>query len=94
QSELLPWGGTYRGLSEFQQFFAKLTEHIDSNLSFDNLIDAGEDVVAIGRTSGSVVQNGAPFDVPVVHVWSVREGLIVSFQPYIDVPLMLASLRA
>ncbi|MDB4989499.1 MAG: hypothetical protein JWN04_4677 [Myxococcaceae bacterium] len=94
QSEQLPWGGIYRGLGEFQQFFAKLTEHIDSNLSFDNLIDAGDDVVAIGRTSGHVVKSGAPFDVPVVHVWSVRDGLIVSFQPYIDVPLMQASLRA
>ena len=92
QSELLPWGGSYQGVAEFQKFFAKLTQHIDSNLSFDSLIDAGEHVVAIGRTSGKVIKNGAPFDLPVVHVWGIEQGLIASFSPYIEVPLMLAAL--
>lgn len=94
QTTQLPWGGTYQGLAEFPTFFAKLTEHLDSNLSFDRLLDAGDDVVAIGRTSGTVVKNGAPFDIPVVHVWGVRDGLVSSFQPYIDVALMQVALRA
>ncbi|MDB4974715.1 MAG: hypothetical protein JWN48_3056 [Myxococcaceae bacterium] len=94
QSEQLPWGGSYRGLTELQQFFAKLVAHIDSNVSLDNLIDAGDEVVAVGRTSGKVLENGADFDVPLAHVWTIRAGLVVSFQPYIDVPTMLGSLNA
>jgi ketosteroid isomerase-like protein len=92
QSPELPWGGRYQGLGGLTQFFASLVQHIDSNVELDQLIDAGEHVVAVGRTSGTVLKNKAPFDVPVVHVWGIRDGLVVSFQPYIDVPLMKKSL--
>jgi hypothetical protein len=31
--------------------------------------------------------------VPIVHLWRLREGKVLSFQPYIDNPAMQASLR-
>jgi ketosteroid isomerase-like protein len=92
QTPELPWGGHYRGAAEFREFFLKLTRHIDSNLTFERFLDAGDDVVVIGRTHGKILANGQPFDVPLVHVWRIREGKAARFQPYIDVPTMQMSL--
>jgi uncharacterized protein len=36
-----------------------------------------------------VLENGASFDIPEVHVWELRDGKIVRFQVYIDTPAML-----
>lgn len=94
QTPELPWGGVYQGRDEFGQFFVKLTQHIESNLDFERFLDAGDHVVAIGRTRGKVNANGHPFDMPAVHVWQIRAGQVVRFQPYIDVPTMQASLSA
>jgi uncharacterized protein len=93
QSPALPWGGVYRGVEGFREFFSKLTSQITPALAIERYIDAGEDVVAIGRTQGTVNNGGRSFDVPVVHVWRLREGKVVRFQPYIDVPTMQAALE-
>jgi ketosteroid isomerase-like protein len=92
QSPELPWGGVYQGRDEFRQFFGKLTQHINSNLVFERFLDAGDHVVAIGRTHGTVNANGQAFDMPAVHVWQLRDEQVVRFQPYIDVPTMQAAL--
>ncbi len=94
QSPELPWGGVYRGDAEVRQFLGKLTQHIQSRVEVERLIDAGEHVVALGWTRGTVKATGVAFDVPVAHVWQVRDGQLLRFQPYIDNPKMLAALRA
>jgi len=58
----------------------------------ERLIDAGDRVVAIGRTVGKTKTTQLEFDVPVVHVWTFREGQIVRFEPYIENDTMLAAL--
>lgn len=93
QSALLPWGGIFEGLEGFSRFFGILLQHIDSKVTVERYIDAGECIVAIGSTRGTVNANGASFEVPVVHVWQVEEGKITKFSPYIDVPLMNAALN-
>jgi hypothetical protein len=94
QSPELPWGGVYRGHAEVRQFLGKLTQHIQSRVEVERLIDAGEHVVALGWTRGTVRATGVRFDVPVAHVWEVRDGRLLRFKPYIDNPKMLAALRA
>ena len=93
QSPELPWGGNYRGHDGVRQFFAKLLEHVDSQVEIERLIDSGEHVVAIGRTVGKTREKSLEFDVPVVHVWTLAQGQIVRFQPYIDNATMLAALN-
>ena len=93
QSEEVPWGGTYRGHEEALRFFTKLVETITSAVTFDRLIDAGDHVVAIGRTQGTVNQNGASFDVPIAHVWTLRDGVVTRVLYCIDNPTMTAALR-
>jgi ketosteroid isomerase-like protein len=93
QSEELPWGGQYKGHAGLQKFAKKLLDHVDSRVIIEQYIDAGESVVAIGRTVGKTRSNQIEFDVPVVHLWTLKEGRVVQFEPYIDNATMLAALR-
>jgi ketosteroid isomerase-like protein len=89
----LPWGGAYHGHEGLRQFLTNLTTHLNNAaLPIERYLDAGDHVVAIGRTQGTVRANGKPFDVPLAHVWKVQDGRAVSFQPFIDQPTMRASL--
>jgi|HubBroStandDraft_5_1064220.scaffolds.fasta_scaffold1124352_1 ketosteroid isomerase-like protein len=90
----LPWGGSYRGLLGLRDFFTKLLSNVDSQLDRNEFVDAGDDVVMIGRTRGTTKAKGTPFDVAAIHVWTVRNGKIVAFHPYIDTPAMLKVLAA
>jgi hypothetical protein len=92
QSDLLPWGATYRGHEEIRTFFTRLTESIDSRVDVEKLVEAGEQVVAIGRSRGRVKKNEREFDVVAVHVWTIREGKVSRFEAYIDTPEMLRAL--
>jgi uncharacterized protein len=92
QTEALPWGGKYRGVSGMQDFFSKLLAHIDSQVTVEQYVDAGDVVVAVGRTRGTVKKNGNQFDLPFVHVWRFRGGNAVSFEPFIATPDMLKAL--
>jgi ketosteroid isomerase-like protein len=93
QSPMLPWGGDYEGRDGAFTFFLTLVEHIQSQVTMENLFAAGDHVVQTGRTRGTVVANGAPFDIPEVHVWELRDGKVVGFRAYIDTPAMLEALN-
>lgn len=89
QSSDLPWGGTYHGHAGLQQFFNALRQHLENRaLPIDHYLDAGDHVIAIGRTQGLVRATGKPFDVPLAHVWQLRDGKAIRFRPFIDNPAM------
>ena len=92
QSTELPWGGHYTGHDGVKQFLTRLTEQIDSQVQVERMIDAGEKVAVVGRTVGSARKTKLEFDVPIVHIWTMREGQVVRFEPYIDNATMLAAL--
>jgi ketosteroid isomerase-like protein len=92
QTELLPWGGTYQGTQGLLGFFTSLLSHVDSRVEVEEYIEAGERVVAIGYTRGQVTKSGRPFDVRLAHVWTVKDGKLTRFEPYIDTPKMLEAL--
>jgi uncharacterized protein len=94
QTDELPWGGEYEGLDGYADFFGKLLGAITSKVEVEEIFEAGDHVVEIGRTRGTVNATGAAFDVREVHVWELRDGKAVSFHAYIDTPTMLATLRA
>jgi ketosteroid isomerase-like protein len=78
-------GGEYKGHEEVEYFLSKLTETIESRVDPDQFIDDEEGhVVAIGYTRGLVRVTGREFEVPAVHVWTIREGKAVKFEAYID----------
>ncbi|MFI6538582.1 nuclear transport factor 2 family protein [Nonomuraea sp. NPDC050547] len=92
QSDLLPWGGRRRGPDGFLAFLGTLLSHVDPALDVEALYDAGDHIVQFGYSHGTVIAHGTPFRVPEVHVWQLRDGLITSYQVYVDVPAVLAAL--
>ena len=94
QTDALPWGGEFHGHDGLGDFFGKLTGTIASRVTIDEMFSAGDQVVQIGRTAGTVKATGAEFDIREVHVLTVRAGKIVRFAATIDTPGMLAALAA
>jgi ketosteroid isomerase-like protein len=62
-------------------------------LATERFVEAGDQIVQIGRTRGQARATGRTFDVPEVHVWTMRHGKVVRFEAYVDHPAMLAALR-
>jgi ketosteroid isomerase-like protein len=93
QTTDLPWGGVHRGVEGAQAFFAKIAEHVDALPHAETLIPAGDDVAVVGRLRGKAKKSGAEIDIPIVHVWTVRDGKFVKFQAWIDTPTMRAAIE-
>lgn len=94
QTDLLPWGGSYQGIEGAKSSLGKLMAHVDSRVEIEETFSAGDHVVVIGRTRGTVRATGAAFDVRVAHVWTVIDGSIRRFEAYIDTPAMLSALAS
>lgn len=93
QSEWVPWGGKYKGHEEAGYFFSNLTETIESRVDPDQFVDDEEGhVVAVGHTRGSVRTTRREFEVPIVHVWTIKEGKALRFEAYIDTSQMRVAL--
>jgi uncharacterized protein len=94
QDPALPWGGRHVGHDGFGHFALTLTGTIDSAVTIEALFAADSEVVQFGRTKGTVRANGATFDIPEVHRWTVRGGRAVSAHFAIDTEAMLQALGA
>lgn len=92
QDARLPWGGRYVGRDEVLRFFAKLVTTVDTRLVIDAIFQAGDDVVEIGRSVGTVRDSGVALDVPECHIWTIRDGLIHAATFYLDSEAALAAL--
>lgn len=87
QAEGLPHGGFYRGLDEVRRaIFAPLDDEWWDEFAADpdELLDAGDEVVVLGRYRGRAKGTGKPLDVPFVHVWSFRDGRAWRFRQFLD----------
>jgi uncharacterized protein len=92
QDDALPWGGQYHGHDGVATFGLALAGSISSQVTVEALFEAGDRVVQYGRTRGTVVAGGAPFDVPETHIWTLRDSKIIAAEFYIESPAMLAAL--
>lgn len=87
QAQGLPHGGVYHGVDEVRRnIFEPLDAEWWAEFSADpdELIDAGDDVVVLGRYRGVAKGTGKRLDVPFVHVWTLREGRAVRFRQFLD----------
>lgn len=92
QTEELPWGGQYSGFDEIKVFFAKIFPLIDSSVEISHYIHAGEQTVAIGKTSGVAKLTRKSFSCNLAHIWTVKEEKIVRLEVYIDTDAMKTAL--
>jgi ketosteroid isomerase-like protein len=87
QAQGLPHGGFYRGLDEVRRnIFDPLDEEWwdEFTATPDEFLDAGDEIVVIGRYRGTAKQTGKTLDVPFVHVWTIEGDKAVRFRQFLD----------
>jgi len=97
QAQGLPHGGFYRGLDEVRRnIFDPLAEEWWDEFTADpdEFLDAGSEVVALGRYRGRAKGTGKQLDVPFVHIWTVRGGKAVRFRQFLDTAGWVEALSA
>jgi uncharacterized protein len=92
QDPALPWGGRHVGHEGVTNFALALVGASDSAVTSDSIFEADGQVIQCGRTRGTVRASGKRFDVPEVHVWTLRDGLVVEAHFAIDTAAMLVVL--
>jgi ketosteroid isomerase-like protein len=89
QDPALPWGGRHVGHDGLATFGLALTGTINSAVTIEAIFEADGEVIQCGRTAGTVVANGAAFDIPELHRWTIRNGKAVTAHFAIDTAAML-----
>jgi ketosteroid isomerase-like protein len=87
QAQGLPHGGTYRGLEEVRRnIFEPLDADWWDDFSAvpDEFLEAGDEVVVLGRYRGIAKESRKLLDVPFVHIWTMRDGTAIRFRQYLD----------
>jgi ketosteroid isomerase-like protein len=95
QAQGLPHGGFYRGVDEVRRnIFDPLDDEWWDEFTAepDEFLDAGSEIVVLGRYRGVAKQTGRALDVPFVHVWSVEAGKAVRFRQFLDTAGWVAAL--
>jgi ketosteroid isomerase-like protein len=87
QAQGLPHGGTYRGRDAvrraiFEPLDAEWWEEFSAEPA--EFLDAGDEIVVLGRYRGRAKGTGKRLDVPFVHVWTVRGDEAVRFRQFLD----------
>jgi len=86
EAEGFPYGGTYTGANAIvENVFMKLGGEWENFSAVpDELLDAGDNIIALGHYSGKFNETGKSMRVPFAHVWTLRDGKIVKFVQYTD----------
>lgn len=82
----MPYGGVYHGGDAVaQNVFGPITEDItDFAVTPEEFVVSGETVVAVARYTGTGKATGKELDLPVAHIWDVRDGKIARFRQFAD----------
>jgi uncharacterized protein len=96
QAQGLPHGGLYRGLEEVRRnIFDPLDDEWWDEFTAvpDEFLEAGDQVVVIGRYRGTAKETGKQLDVPFVHIWSMSGDQAIRFRQYLDTAGWVAALQ-
>lgn len=98
EAENFPYadGNPYVGPSAVAEgIFARIGEEWEYwSLAIDDLLDAGENVVALGRYQAKHAETGSELDAQFAHVWWLRNGKVTRFQQYVDTAQVLGAIGA
>lgn len=96
QAQGLPHGGHYRGLDEVRRnIFDPLDEQWWDGFTAtpDEFIEAGDQVVVVGRYRGIAKHSRKPLDVPFVHIWTLESNKAIRFRQFLDTAGWVEALR-
>jgi ketosteroid isomerase-like protein len=86
EAEGMPYGGVYRGgEAVVANVFGPITTDVEGfAVTPEEFVGSGDTVAALVRYTGTGKVTGKTLDVPVVHVWDIRDGKITRFRQFID----------
>jgi ketosteroid isomerase-like protein len=86
EADGFPLAGTYVGpQAVLEGVFMRLGEIGDEFAAVpEKIIAEGDTVVALGNYRWKNKSSGAPAEVKMVHVWTVAEGKLTTFQQHVD----------
>ena len=96
QAQGLPHGGMYHGLEEVRRNMFEPLDVVwwdEFTAEPDEFLDAGDEVVVLGRYRGVAKETGKRLDVPFVHIWTIREEQAVRFRQFLDTAGWVEALR-
>ena len=95
EAEGFPYGGTYHGpKAVLEGVFMRLGSEWEGYAAVpDELIDAGDTVVALGKYSGTYKRTGKSFQANFAHVWKIRDGKAFRFVQYVDTLIVQRALQ-
>lgn len=73
----VPWTGNYHGREGWTKFFQTLGRNVDEiTLTMEPFAAQGDRVVVAGRYQARVKATGQRIDSPLVHLWTLRNGMV------------------
>jgi hypothetical protein len=86
----LPWShGEYQGHDGVQEYFASFAAQLtDARIVPDELYACGDRVVALGFERARAGPTGVAFAAEFVHVWTLRDGLVVRLHGVVDTAIV------
>ncbi len=86
EAEGMPYGGVYHGAEAVaQNVFGPLIQDVPNfALAPEQFIASGDEVAVVVRYTGTGKATGKQLDLPVVHVWDVRDGKLARFRQFAD----------
>jgi len=74
----IPWAGNWRGREGWAKFFQTLGENADEiTLKMEPFAAQGDNVVTAGRYQARVKPTNTRIDSPLVHLWTICNGMVV-----------------
>jgi ketosteroid isomerase-like protein len=74
-----------RGRENIMRFFVDTAEPFDSfHVEPEDLWETGDRVLVFVRVTGRGERGGAPFEIRIAHLWTVRNGLLMRGEGYGD----------
>jgi uncharacterized protein len=90
----VPIGGSRKGTQRVAEYFKQLGEMIDlQRFEITGIIAQGQQVAAVGRSSGLVRKTGKRLDDEFVHVWTIRDGQVARLQNFLDTGAVIEACR-
>ncbi|MBS1886806.1 MAG: nuclear transport factor 2 family protein [Actinobacteria bacterium] len=86
EAEGMPYGGVHLGgEAVVQNVFGPLSQDVEAfAVTPEEFMEAGDTVAVVVRYTGTGKVSGKPLDLPVVHIWDIRDGKIVRFRQFVD----------
>lgn len=91
EAEGMPYGGVHRGPETVvQKVLAPIAADVEGfTVTPEEVIASGDTVAVVVRYTGTGKATGRSLDLPVTHVWDVREGKIARFRQFVDTAMFL-----